>query len=171
MHKSRIKDWSDQNKNKSSESMFKGSSDVGGTVPEAWWAEPCQGASICQNHTFQSCRNLLNKNFLLLLTLGGRLRQQEVQPLWEASSNHRSPFPCPEGSKNCYRLEKHLRLAWLAQRARTAPGRGGQDTVSRLDFTLQLSSQCLSFFLGRGASNLEGKGREVKFLMNFISFF
>lgn len=88
MHKSRIKDHnhthkskSNQNKSKSPENVFKESPDQGGIQRSDELSPVCQGVSICQNHTFQSSRGSLTKNFLLLLTSGGRLRQHQAQPM------------------------------------------------------------------------------------------
>lgn len=101
---------------------------------QEWCSEACQGAFICQAHTFQSSRNLLTENFLLLPTSGGRLRQHQAQPMWDASSQSQTILPWSWSSKICCRVEKHLRLAWLAEGASIAPGRRGgrEGTVSKL---------------------------------------
>lgn len=139
MHKSRIKDHnhthkskSNQNKSKSPESVFKESPDQGGIQRSDELSPVCQGVSICQNHTFQSSRGSLTETSCYCWPREAGSDSIRPSPCEMPPPNHRPPFPGPESSQNSRRVEKHHRLARLAEWASTAPGAGSEGSVSTL---------------------------------------
>lgn len=181
MHNSRIKDHnhtnknkSNQNKNKSPESVFKGSSDLGGIQRTDELSPACQGVSICQNHTFQSSRSLLTENFLLHLTSGGRLRQHQAQPMWDASSQSQTTLPWSWRFKEFLQGRKASQSSLACRVGQHRTKRRRKGTVSRLVSLCREGNwalKSLGYFLGRrmGGLTIQGKRGRNSFPVIFYN--